>query len=132
MVASPPRSVDIDRFREKLDRELKAGVVSLLLLLAIERAGPDYGYRILKNIHEWSGGRLAFKEGTAYPLLQNLEKSGLVTSYWGDGTAGPPRKYYQTTALGREALKVALEDWDALQESVADILSKAPKGGKRS
>lgn len=115
---------DLERFREKLDRELKSGVVSLLLLVAIERSGPDYGYRILKNIHEWSDGRLAFKEGTAYPLLQNLEKAGLIASHWGDGAAGPPRKYYQTTKLGREALKAALQDWSELTGSVDDILRK--------
>ena len=129
--ASHAREADIERFREKLDRELKAGIVSLLLLLAIDRAGPDYGYRILKNLQDWSGGRLAFKEGTAYPLLQNLEKNGLVTSYWGDGAGGPPRKYYQTTALGREALKAAIADWEALTDSVHDILKNVPKGGKK-
>lgn len=122
---------DIERFREKLDRELKAGVVSMLLLLAIDRSGPDYGYRILKNLQDWSGDRLAFKEGTAYPLLQNLEKTGLVTSYWGDGAAGPPRKYYQTTTLGREALKVAIADWEALTSNVQGILKNASKGGKK-
>ena len=140
MVASPrsppdrTTAADIERFREKLDRELRSGVVSLLLLLAIDRSGPDYGYRILKNIGEWSEGRLAFKEGTAYPLLQNLEKAGLVTSYWGDGAGGPPRKYYQTTAFGREALKAGLEDWLAMAESVETTLKNAPKtprGGKR-
>jgi PadR family transcriptional regulator, regulatory protein PadR len=130
LVASTPKPADIERFREKLDRELKAGVVSLLLLLAIDRAGPDYGYRILKNIQEWSGGRLAFKEGTAYPLLQNLEKGGFVTSYWGDGTGGPPRKYYQTTALGREALKAALQDWETLHDSVHETLKNAPRGAE--
>lgn len=124
------RNADVERFREKLDRELKSGVVSLLLLLAIDRSGPDYGYRILKNIHEWSDGRLVFKEGTAYPLLQNLEKAGLVTSYWGDGAGGPPRKYYQTTTLGRDALKAALHDWSALTDSVEDILKNA-KGGTK-
>lgn len=129
MVAT--KASDIERFREKLDRELKAGIVSLLLLLAIDRSGPDYGYRILKNLQDWSGDRLAFKEGTAYPLLQNLEKAGLVTSYWGDGAGGPPRKYYQTTALGRDALKAAIADWQALTESVQDILKNVPKGGKK-
>lgn len=131
MVAtSEPTPRDLDRFREKLDRELKAGVVTMLLLLAIDRAGPDYGYRILKNVHEWSEGALAFREGTAYPLLQNLEKAGLVTSYWGDGAGGPPRKYYQSTAFGREALRAALDDWEALTASVDRVLAKAPQGGK--
>lgn len=124
-------SEDLDRFREKLDRELKSGVVSLLLLLAVDRAGPDYGYRILRNIQEWSGGHLSFKEGTAYPLLQNLERAGLLTSFWGDGQGGPPRKYYQTTATGREALKAALDDWSSLTQNVDTVLQNAPKGGKK-
>jgi PadR family transcriptional regulator, regulatory protein PadR len=127
----PPVSArDVEAFREKLDRELKSGVVSLALLLAVDRTGPDYGYRILKNLHEWSDGRLAFKEGTAYPLLANLERAGLLSSYWGNGDGGPPRKYYQTTALGRAALQAALADWGALTDSVSSILKNVPKGGK--
>lgn len=119
------------RFREKLDRELKSGVVSLVLLLVIDRTGPDYGYRILKNVQEWSGGHLAFKEGTAYPLLQSLERSGMLTSFWGDGAGGPPRKYYQTTALGREALEAALDDWASLTASVDEVRKSIRKGAKQ-
>ena len=130
MVVKP--SAEVDRFRDKLDRELKSGVVTMLLLLAVDRGGPDYGYRILKNIQEWSDGRLQFKEGTAYPLLQNLEKAGLLTSFWGDGDGGPPRKYYQTTPTGRQALAAALEDWQGLVSSVESTLNSAPKGGKRT
>lgn len=111
-------SEELERFREKLDRELKAGLVSLVLLLVVDRTGPDYGYRILKTIQEASGGHLAFKEGTAYPLLQNMEKMGLVTSFWSDGSGGPPRRYYQITSLGRAALAQALGDWGLLTESV--------------
>lgn len=131
LVGSTNAADDVARFREKLDRELKSGVVSLVLLLVIDRSGPDYGYRILKNIQEWSGGHLAFKEGTAYPLLQNLERSGMLTSFWGDGAGGPPRKYYQTTALGREALKTALADWESLTGSVDEIRRNIPKGAKQ-
>lgn len=119
------------RFREKLDRELKAGLISILLLLAIERTGPDYGYRLLKTLHAASGGRFSFKEGTAYPLLQNLERAGLVTSYWGEGDAGPPRKYYQATALGKAALRQALEDWKALATDVDTVVASLDKEGRR-
>ena len=117
-----PRDEELERFREKLDRELKSGLVSLILLLVIDRTGPDYGYRILKTVQDASGGRLAFKEGTAYPLLANLEKMGLVTSFWSDGSGGPPRKYYQITNLGRSAAEQALADWTELTESVGRIV----------
>lgn len=122
---------DVERFREKLDRELKSGVVTLTLLLTIDRTGPDYGYRILRNISEWSDGRLAFKEGTAYPLLQNLERAGLLASFWGESDGGPRRKYYQTTALGREALRNALDDWSALTDSFERLLEKMPREAKQ-
>lgn len=126
----PVRADEVAKFREKLEKELKTGVISLILLLAVDRTGPDYGYHILKNVQEWSGGRLAFKEGTAYPILQNLERGGLLTSFWGESDGGPPRKYYQTTALGREALQASLDDWESLTTSVNGILKKIPKGGK--
>lgn len=129
-----PDAKELDRFREKLDRELKAGLVSVILLLTIDRTGPDYGYRLLRTIQEKSGGSLEFKEGTAYPLLQNLEKMGLVTSFWSDGSGGPPRKYYQITNLGKSALAQALADWSALTGSVESLvkeLDRRPKSHAR-
>lgn len=112
----------LERFRDKLDRELKSGLVSLLLLLVVERKGPVHGYRVLQTIKEASGGGLAFKEGTAYPLLNNLEKMGLLVSQWGSGEGGPQRKYYRATPLGRWALDQALEDWYGMLGSVDRIL----------
>lgn len=119
---------DLDRFREKLERELKSGVVGMALLLAIARTGPDYGYRLLRTVHEASGGRLELKEGTAYPLLQNLERAGLVTSFWGDGDQGPPRKYYQATSLGKQAAERAVEEWRALSSGVDRLVEDLGKG----
>lgn len=119
-MAAPKR--DVDRFREKLERELKSGLVSLLLLLAVARGGPDYGYSILKRLAAHSGGELAFREGTAYPLLHKLEEMGLISSFWGEGSGGPPRKYYQATSAGHEALEQVLGDWQALTESVARVI----------
>lgn len=116
------RTRELASFREKMGKELRAGLVSLILLLVIERKGPEYGYRILRLIEEQSDGELAFKEGTAYPLLANLAKRGLVESFWGEGDAGPPRKYYRITPLGRRALAQALADWRALNATVEDVI----------
>jgi DNA-binding PadR family transcriptional regulator len=51
--------------------------------------------------------------GTVYPALRRLEEARWVTSAWEDSRiaqdAGrPPRKYYEITRAGREALAEAL------------------------
>ena len=120
------------RYRDKLTRELRTGVVGLTLLFIIDRTGPDYGYHILRRIEEQSGGRLAFKEGTAYPVLQNLERQGLVSTYWGESQTGPPRKYYQITREGREALDEGLAQWRDLRDSVERILGGRPKEARKA
>jgi len=57
--------------------------------------------------------------GTVYPALRRLEENGLVESRWEkEGVAQkaqrPPRKYYELTRLGREALAEALKRYRLL------------------
>ncbi len=114
-------SNDLDRFRDSLDKQLRSGLIGLILLAAVVRRGPDYGYSLLAAISESSGGNLAFQQGTAYPLLQRLEQQGLVTSFWGTGS-GSRRRYYQATDLGKEALDAALDHWRSLSDNVTETL----------
>lgn len=113
----------LSKFREKMDREMRAGVFKLVLLAAVDRLGPVYGYELLKSINGRGTGRLEFKDGTAYPILRKLEQRGLVSSFWQEGEGGPPRKYYQTTELGQEALDQGLHDWRELVDDVAGLLT---------
>ena len=40
-----------------------------------------------------------------YPLLNRLQKDGLLFHYWKEATHGPPRKYYHLSGVGREVLR---------------------------
>jgi PadR family transcriptional regulator PadR len=117
-----PWNEERKHFREKLDKERRSGILALVLLVALDRTGPEYGYRLLKAIEERTQGRLVIKEGTAYPLLQKLERGGLASTYWSEASAGPPRKYYQITELGRQVAREASDDWRTLASSVSDFL----------
>ena len=100
-------------FQRKFDKELKTGLISLLVLLAISRnSEPSYGYHIIKLLETLSNGRFKFPEGTIYPILSSLQSKGLLTSYWGDAPEGPRRKYYKLTADGSKALNMCLTDWE--------------------
>lgn len=112
----------LTRFRERMDQQMRSGVLGLILLAAVERLGPVYGYELLKSVNSRADGRLEFKEGTVYPALRKLEDKGLVSSFWQEGEAGPPRKYYQITELGQQALDQTITDWRELVDGVDTLL----------
>jgi PadR family transcriptional regulator PadR len=111
----------VDDFIRKLDRELRTGLLTLLVLLAIERE-RGYGYQIIARLKELSDGNLVMQEGTIYPILHSLQSQGLVESEWGDSTNGPPRKYYNLTPTGKSALKRGLGLWRELDASSAQVV----------
>lgn len=65
-----------------IDKDLVAASATPLVL-AILSEGPNYGYAIIKRVGELSGGELRWTGGMVYPLLQRLERRGLVEAVWG-------------------------------------------------
>ncbi len=114
--------ITVDKFVEKIEKEMRSGLISILLLSAIERSGPIHGYGIIKAVHQISNGTFSFKEGTIYPLLGEMERMGFVRSFWGSGAAGPQRKYYQISGEGREALRHLTESWKEIHGTVNDVM----------
>ncbi len=84
------------------------------LLLALLRQGDSYGYEIIRNVRELSGGELEWKEGMLYPLLHRLEEAELIESYQKASDAGRPRKYYRILPDG-------LKELEAQQKSFTTI-----------
>ena len=110
----------------KFQKELSAGTVSLALLGALAGAGePMYGYQIAKRLEQLGDGVLAGKQSALYPVLRNLEGSGLLESFVEPSASGPPRRYYRITALGRDLLRAWAEAWRATRDSVDSVLQKA-------
>jgi DNA-binding PadR family transcriptional regulator len=90
-----------------------------LVLFAIAR-GLRHGFDILDAT--------GLQSGTAYPILRRLEDAGLLRSRWeavarARAEGRPPRRYYELTGAGAEALREALER----HPEVAAVFS--PRGG---
>ncbi|HEY2790761.1 MAG TPA: helix-turn-helix transcriptional regulator [Micromonosporaceae bacterium] len=88
------------------------------LVLSILATGDSYGYAILKQVSEVSGGRLEWTDGLLYPLLHRLERSGLLESVWGNSPEGRRRKYYRITGPGRAELAAQRLQWDAVVDTL--------------
>ena len=64
-----------------LNKELIKGSTVTLILNTLKKE-PMYGYGMIKEIENKSGGVFLFKEGTLYPILHDLEKNKFIESFW--------------------------------------------------
>lgn len=120
---------EMEEFRSKLRKELRTGLISILLLDVIEQAGQEgYGYAIIKRLGEYSDGFFVFKEGTIYPILHSLLRQGLVMTEWKQSPSGPARKCYRLTPMGRKALRAGIEEWGQLSGMARKLLSRKGEG----
>ena len=117
--------VEIQEVHKKYQKELSAGTVSLALLsILVQSQEPLYGYQIGKLVgagEEESEGVVP-KQGAIYPVLRSLESQGLLSSEREMSDSGPPRKYYQATDSGKEALKAWTRIWTETKTFVDSVL----------
>jgi PadR family transcriptional regulator PadR len=115
-----------ERQNRKFQRELSAGLTSLVLLAVLDRAADDlYGYEIGRRLSGEQDGAGPFKLGALYPVLRNLSAAGLLSSRVVPSYAGPARRYYRITPLGREALAHWRATWAATRDFVDSRLGDA-------
>jgi PadR family transcriptional regulator PadR len=101
-----------DSQARKFQKDLNAGLVSLVLLAVLERSTEDlYGYEIAKRLQKANEGEALFKEGTVYPVLRALAAQALLTSRVVPSYSGPPRRYYRITDEGRAMLAQWSDIW---------------------
>lgn len=110
----------------KFQRELSAGLTSLVLLSVLAEATEDlYGYEIARRLTGDADGTSPFKQGALYPVLRNMSAGGLLSSRVVPSYSGPPRRYYRITALGREVLGSWRATWADTRDFVDSIVQRA-------
>jgi PadR family transcriptional regulator len=103
------------------DREFLTGTVGVLILsLLTERA--MYGYEMLHEAGRRSERALELKEGTLYPALHQMERSGLLKAAWRDSPEGRARKYYTLTAKGRRHAASKRRQWASICSAMRAIV----------
>lgn len=118
--------VDSPTLTKKFQKELNAGIASLVLLSVLDNSQePMYGYQIAKLLDDYSGDASFMKQGALYPVLRQLESSGLLESKVEPSVSGPPRRYYEITREGRETLVI----WQGVWKQMKSFVDRAIKGG---
>src|SRR5215212_9262247 len=97
------------------------GSLDLLVLKTLSLT-PMHGWGIGQRIQQTSKGILEVNQGSLYPALQRLEKTGLITSDWGETDNNRRARYYRLTAAGRRALGQELESWKRFAAGLDAVL----------
>jgi PadR family transcriptional regulator, regulatory protein PadR len=91
-------------------------------LLAFLKGCNAYGYQLSQKLAE--SGMPQFDSGTVYRTLRQLEKSGLVSSFWDTSESGPARRMYSLTKTG----EIFLSGWIEVLQNYQKVLNSALQG----
>ncbi len=90
----------------------------LSFTVAVILQALDHGYQYGFDIMDVTG----LPSGTVYPALRRLEEACYVRSKWekqalAQAESRPPRKYYELTKEGKEALAEAVKRYRLLEQT---------------
>ena len=93
-----------------------------LLLMGVLRHGPAHGYAIIAALRERSDGEFDFPEGTIYPALHRLERSGSIVSE-SELAHGRRRRTYALTAQGRKEFAAQKREWQRFATGMQAVIA---------
>jgi PadR family transcriptional regulator len=110
--------------QQSLISQLRRGTIEYCVLALLERE-PRYGFDLVRELGAVDG--MVTSEGTIYPLLARLRRDRLVETVWRESPSGPPRRYYELTNAGKQALREFVEEWGRFSDAVDGLLRKGTK-----
>lgn len=93
--------------------------LSKFFILCVLQQRAMHGYDIAKEVELRTDGCCTPTEGTIYPVLKQFEDGGYVTCAC-EVVSGRERKVYTVTDKGRQAFKIALEEWMSITKCLQE------------
>jgi poly-beta-hydroxybutyrate-responsive repressor len=97
-------------------------------LLAYLRRWNAYGYQLVQELTK--SGLPAFDSTTVYRTLRQLERAGLVSSFWDTSSSGPARRMYSLTKAGETFLDLWLDLLGRYQQLLNSALDTLENRGR--
>jgi len=106
-----------DSLLKQSEIQMRKGLLVYCVLLLC-KDGKVYSSDIIKQLR---AAELIVVEGTLYPLLNRLNRDGVVAYEWQESEQGPPRKYYWLTSEGQTLLDTLGQTYERLHTSVTQL-----------
>lgn len=105
-------------------RDLFSGALELMILKTLSRT-PMHGYALAQRIKDISDDLLHIEEGSLYPALQRMLKSGWLESEMGLSARNRPVRIFKVTEAGRKHLEQELASVEKMFAGVSRVLVMA-------
>jgi poly-beta-hydroxybutyrate-responsive repressor len=91
------------------------------VLLLLLQQGLSHGYALLAQLRDYGLGHV--DPSAVYRALRDMEEREWVTSTWDEEkTQGPPRRVYQITDQGNEALAQWITDLEQTRAHIDHVI----------
>lgn len=105
-------------------RDLFPGALELMILKTLSRK-PMHGYALAQRIKEISDDLLQIEEGSLYPALQRMLKSGWLESEMGVSARNRPVRIYKVTPAGKKHLAQEISSVEKMFAGITRVLALA-------
>src|SRR5215471_2955743 len=103
------------------DRSLFPGALEMMILQTLRRE-PLHGYALAQVIKRNSDDLLQVEEGSLYPALQRMLKSGWVAAEWGISARNRKVRVYKITPAGRKQLEREVSSFQQMLDGIARVM----------
>ena len=107
----------------------RRGVLSLVVLALLKREDM-YGYQLVQEANQSSGGRIQTQEGSLYPVLYKLLEQGLISDRKVLVGKRMNRIYYHLEPAGEQRLRELTREYNEITKGVRLITEGAGSYGE--
>jgi PadR family transcriptional regulator PadR len=105
-------------------RDLFPGALELMILQTLNRK-PMHGYALAQHIKDISDDLLQIEEGSLYPALQRMLKTGWLESEMRLSARNRPVRVFKVTEAGRKHLQDERSSFEKMFAGISRVLADA-------
>jgi transcriptional regulator len=105
-------------------RDLFPGALELMILQTLNRK-PMHGYALAQHIKAVSDDLLQIEEGSLYPALQRMLKTGWLDSAMERSDRNRPVRIFRVTEAGRKHLEEERSSFEKMFAGITRVLAVA-------
>ena len=106
---------------DNTQQSFRRGVMSLVILALLKREDM-YGYQLVQETANSSGGKLTTQEGSLYPVLYRLLDQGLISDRKVQIGKRMTRIYYHLEPAGEERLNELIREYEEVTQGIFQII----------